>query len=471
VRCGPRFLFFRESGGGQLFSHDGRWIERRLGSFLAKMETGKVEKGELEEPARLVEYSDVAQRIGVLLHPAEVTSVGSDKVKLVAGGLVYGKLDPDSGRVFVVPSEGEYIASSEFVPLRVDESAARPEFVRRLLLLPEVEAALGLLKSGKCHQRADLEKLFACRAPMPSLPAQDNFLAQTDAAWSEIAELARSIPSFQRIVDESLATVFDCSAPEVPSLGFASLATLSAGRTLRNGFRFLSMNQAFATRLASFGKTVALNSVAIVRGGKRLTKGAVYANDPTGFRYLRGSDIGDAKVQLDQMMWIHESDYRQIERFKVQDGDIALSIAGVVGKVAVLDGLGAAGATENVALLRMRDAESHRPAFMMYLLLSSFVQFQMRKEMSELRQQKLSLEKVRSLRIPVFPKLAEQDKALAQVQARFEQTHSIVEKLRSRKAEVDSALRAVVGIEEPDAPLDLQEVEIDEDIAYEVGED
>jgi len=172
LRCGANWLTFWETAKGELV-HGDRCDAIPLWEVFEKLPTVKVEKGALDEPSYLLEYSDVLRGMGIIMHPRQVAAVGSDKVLLPPETLVYGKLDPDAGRIFVTPREPCFVASSEFVPVEVSSDRARRSFVKAVLLLPEVSAALNLLKAGKCQQRADIDKLIRCSIPLPSLIEQE----------------------------------------------------------------------------------------------------------------------------------------------------------------------------------------------------------------------------------------------------------------------------------------------------------
>ena len=74
------------------------------------------------------------------------------------------------------------------------------------------------------------------------------------------------------------------------------------------------------------------------------------------------------------------------------------------------------------------------------------MQFQIKKEMSELRQQKIGLDKLRSLRVPELPDLRIQEQALIRIRTEFEEAQQLKVFVATTKKEIDQILRAELGI-------------------------
>jgi type I restriction enzyme S subunit len=124
-----------------------------------------------------------------------------------------------------------------------------------------------------------------------------------------------------------------------------------------------------------------------------------------------------------------------------------MAIAGTVGKVAIIpEGLGTCNLTENLALLSPKDSVD--PKYLFCLLSSSIVQIQIQKEMSELRQQKLGLAKVRNLKIPKPPEKKEDqlqivDRVMAEINHMRKQKNEITDLLHlAVKEKVEPRLMA-----------------------------
>ena len=123
LRFGGRFLSAWSNARGMLVP-ESAWGTVRLGDLVRRIPRPKFLKGDLSEPAFLVEYKDVAQDVGVVIQASEVDELFSDKVDLTGVDLIFGKLEPDSGRCFIPPKQERLIGSTELVPLSVDRTRA-----------------------------------------------------------------------------------------------------------------------------------------------------------------------------------------------------------------------------------------------------------------------------------------------------------------------------------------------------------
>jgi hypothetical protein len=198
--------------------------------------------------------------------------------------------------------------------------------------------------------------------------------------------------------------------------------------------------------MESMRETVPLSAVASVRGGKRKPPGTVYSLEPTGYRFLRGSDIIDGRVREERLVWLSEQSWTAIGFSPVREDEIALTIAGTVGKVAPLRGIPNCVVTDNIALLAPLPGSSLLPDFLSYLLQWRFMRFQMQKEMSELRQQKLSLEKLKLLRLPPVPSTEAQTAAMHDIGEGVERIHRTQRELEDLKRRTDMLMYTFLGL-------------------------
>lgn len=165
-----------------------------------------------------------------------------------------------------------------------------------------------------------------------------------------------------------------------------------------------------------------------------------YSTKPTKYRYLRNLDLVDGEIKIGSVKFISEGQHESIERYQVFENEIVITIAGTVGKLSLIPKqLEICNVTENLAVIPPK--ASIVPKYLLYLLSSSIVQIQIQKEMSELRQQKLGLAKVRNLRIPKPPSRKGQ---LEMADAISEE----IDKMRDRKEKVQDLLsRAIMTVE------------------------
>ncbi|MCY9402400.1 restriction endonuclease subunit S [Bacillus haynesii] len=453
LRCSSRYNFFWQSLNGDVFDHKNTYNEMALSELILNEKPEYIDKGSLEDDVVLIELQDVFGSLGIVKCDTITDTLNSKKVILNDADLVYCKLDPERGKFFIPNFDNEentYIGSTELIPLKLDKEKVYPPFLLRLLFLPEVQATLGLIKYGKCQSRADVDELGMIKLPIPDLDTQKMFVKSTSDDWNELTKLHGLVKDFTGIVDEGLESFLGETVFQPPSILKVSSKIIGNSKLIRFGQRFLSMSLEFDKKLKVSGKSVPLSAIATVRGGKRLPKGTLYENSPTNFRYLRGSDVENGKILEEQVVYIGEEAFNSIEKYQLKHNDVILTIAGTIGKLGIAKHPINYGVTENVALISSTNDESVLPDFLLYLFMSSFMQFQMRKEMSELRQQKLSIEKIRTLRVPEPPSINEQKRLVCAVNSEFNKNHKIIKEIETIKSNLDTKLRYLLGISEPE---------------------
>lgn len=154
--------------------------------------------------------------------------------------------------------------------------------------------------------------------------------------------------------------------------------------------------------------------MAAVKGGKRIPLGETYANEDTGLHYLRVDNIGANGVIAGEMKWLTESTYKALERYRIFSGDVLISIAGSIGRIAVVDETNTSVPTiltENCAKLHI--SAGILPEYLMLLLLSRPLQKQMARDYIQTTIPKLGLDRIRQLRLPPIPQVAEQEQVIA----------------------------------------------------------
>ena len=95
-----------------------------------------------------------------------------------------------------------------------------------------------------------------------------------------------------------------------------------------------------------------LGKIAIVKGGKRLTKGHIFfKTDYDDIPYIRATDIKHGKVDVENSEKINYGVHKKIEKYQIHKGDIVITIVGVnVGEVGILEkDVGLCNFTENIA--------------------------------------------------------------------------------------------------------------------------
>ncbi len=200
--------------------------------------------------------------------------------------------------------------------------------------------------------------------------------------------------------------------------------------------------------------SVKLSTLVKVKGGKRIPKGKYYSETPTEYQYLRVSDMQDfGLINWDGLKFIPEDVYYFLERYKVQKGDVIISIAGTVGKTALIEKeIKNTILTENCAILEIRDKSKLLPKYLHILLELSTSRRQIELGFIQTTIPKLGFDKIEQLQIPEIPSIEKQleiiafyDKSIAQKQ----KNEAEADKLLSS---IDEYLLKELGIKLPEPP-------------------
>ena len=162
-----------------------------------------------------------------------------------------------------------------------------------------------------------------------------------------------------------------------------------------------------------------LGNIASVKGGKRIPVGEKLTTENTGHMYIRVADMKENTVKTDDIHYISESIYQKIKSYTISTEDLYITVAGTIGSVGeipkVFDN---ANLTENADKIVFRGICKK---FLMYCLLSNFVQLQIKKCTTKVGQPKLAIVRIEDLLIPL-PPIKEQYRIVHKI----EQTASIM---------------------------------------------
>ena len=162
-----------------------------------------------------------------------------------------------------------------------------------------------------------------------------------------------------------------------------------------------------------------LGNIASIKGGKRIPVGEKLTTENTGHMYIRVADMKENTVKTDDIHYISESIYQKIKSYTISTEDLYITVAGTIGSVGeipkVFDN---ANLTENADKIVFRGICKK---FLMYCLLSNFVQSQIKKCTTKVGQPKLAIVRIEDLLIPL-PPIKEQYRIVHKI----EQTASIM---------------------------------------------
>ena len=235
------------------------------------------------------------------------------------------------------------------------------------------------IKLQECQYGAGIPALAkttvaSLKIPLPPLPVQqeivrilDNF---TELTAELTAELAARRKQYEHYRDE-LLTFGD----DVPRINLGDFALV--------------------TKLAGF----------------EFTKYVTYSNEGSIIA-LRGLNVKNGKLNLDDVKYIDGSDLTKLNRSKLHIGDMLFTYVGTIGQVALIDEDDKYYLAPNVALIRVDSSKMH-PQFMRYYFQSGhFWKTQITQLLQSSSMQNIPMEKIRKFVLPI-PTLAEQERLIS----------------------------------------------------------
>ena len=149
-----------------------------------------------------------------------------------------------------------------------------------------------------------------------------------------------------------------------------------------------------------------IDQVAFVTSGKRLPLGSSLVDVPTPHPYIRVTDMRPGTVDTSEIMYVPESAFPAIKRYRIYQADIFISVAGSLGIVGKIPAeLHGANLTENAD--RITDITCSQD-YLLYVLLSPLIQNAIDSFRTVGAQPKLALTRIRKFAVPIPPTDAEQ---------------------------------------------------------------
>lgn len=156
-----------------------------------------------------------------------------------------------------------------------------------------------------------------------------------------------------------------------------------------------------------------LGNLLNIKGGKRLAKGAPFAEIQTPHPYIRVTDFTNGTIRVENLKYITAEVQAPIARYIIRQADVYISIAGSIGLVGVIpEELDGANLTENAARLVIKDSSQLDRNYLAKYLATEYGQQQIQGLTVKTTQPKLALARIAWIKIPL-PPLPEQQRIAA----------------------------------------------------------
>ena len=204
---------------------------------------------------------------------------------------------------------------------------------------------------------------------------------------------------------------------------------------------------------------VKLSSIAIVKGGKRIPKGYWYSEDATPYHYLRVADMdSDAPVDVNSLMNISNDVFDILERYEINEGELAISIAGTIGKTSILkdipDGKRVI-LTENCAKILVKPNIELLSEYLKICLELPIVKKQLDLNYIQTTIPKLGLDKIVGIKLPTIPSVQKQQEIVDYINTAYAQKQAKETEAQQLLDSIDGYLLKELGITIPNVDNEL----------------
>lgn len=143
-----------------------------------------------------------------------------------------------------------------------------------------------------------------------------------------------------------------------------------------------------------------IRDICTIKSGKRLPAGFDFSNEPTPYRYIRSRDIKGGKITLDDVAYIDKEIKKKINKYIINDGDIAITIVANIGDIgfatAECDGINL---TENAVRLTSFNHNTVFSKYLAYYLNQPFMKAHMENIAAGAAQAKLGIYKIEKMKV------------------------------------------------------------------------
>ena len=185
----------------------------------------------------------------------------------------------------------------------------------------------------------------------------------------------------------------------------------------------------------------------IVDFAELVTKGTTptsvgFQFEPSGVRFVKAENITDeGEFLAPQMMHISHECHNKLRRSQLQAGDYLFTIAGVIGRVAIVpESMLPANTNQAICILRMKDVPELNKDFFKIILRSEYVRSQCEGKQKQTAQANISLTDVNNLLIP-FPPIGLQREFVAIANA----AEASKAELKKSITSIDAVMRGLIN--------------------------
>ncbi|MGL5280070.1 MAG: restriction endonuclease subunit S [Cetobacterium sp.] len=196
--------------------------------------------------------------------------------------------------------------------------------------------------------------------------------------------------------------------------------------------------------IPSSWKWIKLKGICEVKGGKRIPKGYSYSEKKTANFYLRVTDFENKTINLNNLKYITDEVSKKIEKYKITNKDIYMSIAGTIGKVGLIpEELNNSHLTENA--VKLTNLHYVKKKYLLNYLESSFIKNEISKSIVSSGQPKLAIFRIENFKVPL-PSLEEQERIVKKLDSMLGRINEAKELIAQAKETFENRRASILNL-------------------------
>ncbi|WP_166373357.1 N-6 DNA methylase [Psychromonas sp. SA13A] len=199
LRIDPKYLYLWVKRKGEVFGNSSNLLQ--LKELMIPFKPNKLPKGPLSEPRALVDLANVESKMSIVSGVEEIDELGSDKIEFGDSDIAISKLEPYLGKVLINNVEEEWIGSPEWLTYKKSLKVHSLDYLRFLLLTPEMLEVYRCLQSGKRHARLAEADLLSLKIPEKNKKEQTQIAIDCKVKMDDILTKRNEIKDLRSDID------------------------------------------------------------------------------------------------------------------------------------------------------------------------------------------------------------------------------------------------------------------------------
>ena len=280
--------------------------------------------------------------------------------------IVFARTGASTGRnYFYDGMDGEFVYAGFLIKFSIDEKKVNPKYIKYFCQSKQYKDWINSFNTGSTRGNINAQTLGKMPIPLIERTTQDalvNILSSIDEKIKKNNEINNNL-------EQQAMAIFNNAIEQSKSVTYAELGSL-----------------------------------ADVKGGKRLPKGANLMSIPNSHPYIRVRDLNDVVFASLSANYEYVDDETQktISRYITTTDDVLISTVGTIGLTAIVDkSLNMANLTENC--VKVTNLHGISPEYLLLYLRSQHGSEEIKKGTVGAVQAKLPIKNIQALSVPLLP--------------------------------------------------------------------